>query len=69
MWADDHRRPSVAEALGRHDRRRQRHLRAVTDEPADETSEPTRLDPGPGDFDVDAPDLAARYAIDEEAGV
>jgi hypothetical protein len=54
--------------LGRHDRRRQRHLRAVTDEPG-EVGEPVRLDLGPGDFDVDAPDLAARYSIeDQEAG-
>jgi hypothetical protein len=67
VWADDHRRASVAEALGRHDRRRQRHLRAVNDEPVD--AEPARLDLGPGDFDVDAPDLAARYSIeDQEAG-
>lgn len=66
VWADDHRRASVAEALGRHDRRRDRHLRAVTDEPVD--SEPARLDLGPGDFDVDAPDLAARYAVDDEQG-
>lgn len=64
VWADDHRRASVAEALGRHDRR-QRHLRAVADEPTVDTP---RLDLGPGDFDVDAPDLAARYAIDEETG-
>jgi hypothetical protein len=67
VWADEHRRASVAEALGRHDRRRQRHLRAVPDEPVD--AEPARLDLGPGDFDVDVPDLAARYAMDDaEAG-
>ena len=36
VWADDHRRASVAEALGRHDRRRDRHLRAVADQPADD---------------------------------
>ena len=66
VWAEDHRRASVAEALGRHDRRRQRHLRAVA-----ETDETTgRLELGPGDFDVDTPDLAVRYRItgDEEAG-
>ena len=67
VWADDHRRASVAEALGRHDRRRDRHLRAVTDDHVD-VSEPARLDLGPGDFDVDAPDLAARYAVDDEQG-
>jgi transposase len=66
VWADEHRRASVAEALGRHDRRRERHLRAVTDEPVD--AEPSRLNLGPGDFDVDAPDLAARYSIDDEQG-
>jgi hypothetical protein len=69
VWADDHRRASVAEALGRHERRRQRHLRAVTDERVEETSESGRLDLGPGDFDVDAPDLATRYSIEnQEAG-
>lgn len=69
VWADDHRRASVAEALGRHDRRRDRHLRAVTDEPPEEPSGQGRLDLGPGDFDVDTPDLAERYAAeDEEAG-
>lgn len=70
VWADDHRRASITEALGRHDRRRHRHLRAVNNDPVDTTGR-TRLDLGPGDFDVDAPDLAARYAIDgtgEEAG-
>jgi hypothetical protein len=68
VWVDDHRRASVAEALGRHDRRRDRHLRAVTDQPAEPVDQ-VRLDLGPGDFDVDTPDLAERYAIDdEEAG-
>ncbi len=66
VWADDHRRASVAEALGRHDRRRDRHLRAVTDQPVDEANEPGRLDLGPGDFDVAELDLAARYSIDDE---
>jgi transposase len=65
VWARDHRQAAVAEALGRHDRRR-RHLRAV-DDPV-ETTGPARLDLGPGDFDVDAPDLAARYTLDEGAG-
>lgn len=65
VWAEDHRRASVAEALGRHDRRRQRHLHAVSDEPVVDQG---RLELGAGDFDVDEPDLA-RYAIDnEEAG-
>jgi len=68
VWADDHRRASVAEALGRHDRRRDRHLRAVTDQA--ETLKQSRLDLGPGDYDVDTPDLAVRYATNEneEAG-
>lgn len=65
VWADDHRRASIAEALGRHERRRQRHLHAVAD-----TGEPVveggRLELGAGDFDVEEPDLAARYAIDDE---
>ena len=62
VWAEDHRRASVAEALGRHERRRQRHLRAVADEPVVDQS---RLDLGAGDFDVDEPDLS-RYVIDDE---
>jgi transposase len=62
VWAEDHRRASVAEALGRHERRRQRHLHAVSDEPVVEQG---RLELGGGDFDVDEPDLA-RYAIDDE---
>ena len=62
VWAEDHRRASVAEALGRHERRRQRHLRAVTDEAVVEQG---RLELGAGDFDVDEPDLG-RYAIDNE---
>ena len=65
VWAEDHRRASVAEALGRHERRRQRHLRAVADEPIVTQG---RLELGAGDFDVDEPDLG-RYVIDdEEAG-
>ena len=62
VWADDHRRAAVAEALSRHDRPR-RHLRAVNDTPA---AEAARLDLGAGDFDIEAPDLAGRYAIDDE---
>jgi transposase len=65
VWDSDHRRASVAEALGRHERRRQRHLRTVIDTP-EPTPGPERLDLGPGDYDVDQPDLAARYRI--EAG-
>lgn len=43
---------------------------AVTVEPtAEQTAEQGRLDLGDGDYDVDEPDLAVRYAIDdEEAG-
>lgn len=62
VWADDHRRAAVVEALSRHDRPRRR-LRAVTD------TAPVaalRLDLGAGDFDIEAPDLAHRYAIDDE---
>ena len=59
VWADDHRRAAVAEALSRHDRPR-RHLRAVTD------TEAARLDLGAGDFDIEAPDLAHRYSINNE---
>jgi transposase len=67
VWADEHRRASVAEALGRHQRRRQRHLHAVTEtvtvEPA---AVQDRLDLGGGDYEVEVPDLAVRYAIDDE---
>ena len=59
VWAADHRRAAVAEALRRHDRPR-RHLRAVTDTAPAET---VRLDLGTGDFDVEAPDLAGRYSL------
>lgn len=59
VWAADHRRAAVAEALSRHDRPR-RHLRAVTDTAPAET---VRLDLGAGDFDVEAPDLAGRYSV------
>jgi len=62
VWAEDHRRASVAEALGLHERRRQRHLRAVAYDPF---VEPGRLDLGAGVFDADEPDLS-RYAIDDE---
>ena len=62
VWADDHRRAAVVEALSRGDRPR-RHLRAVTEIPP---VEPERLDLGAGDFDIEAPDLAGRYATDHE---
>ncbi len=62
VWADDHRRATVVEALSRHDPPR-RHLRAVTDT---EAVEAARLDLGAGDFDIEAPDLAGRYIIDDE---
>lgn len=62
VWAQDHRRAAVVEALSRHDRPR-RHLRAVTDDTAVEAA---RLDLGAGDFDIEAPDLAGRYTIDDE---
>lgn len=63
VWADDHRRATVTEALSRHDHDRpRRHLRAVTDT---EAVEAARLDLGAGDFDIEAPDLAHRYSIDD----
>jgi transposase len=66
VWADDHRRASITEALGRHERRRQRHLHAVDNpvESGEGPGGPGRLDLGPGDYDVDRPDLAARYRVD-----
>ena len=65
VWADNHRRATVAEALSRHDRHPRRHLRAVTDTQT-EAGEAVRLDLGAGDFDIEAPDLAHLYAIDDE---
>ena len=62
VWAQDHRRAAVAEALSRHDRPR-RHLRAVTDTAP---AEAARLDLGAGDFDVEAPDLAGRYSVNDQ---
>lgn len=61
VWTDDHRRAAVTEALSRGDRPR-RHLRAVTEIPP---VEPEKLDLGAGDFDIEAPDLAGRYCIDD----
>jgi hypothetical protein len=67
VWADEHRQASVAEALGRHHRRRQRHLHAVTDDTVEPVAAQGRLDDG--DYHVDQPDLAARYTInDQETG-
>ena len=62
VWAADHRRAAVAEALSRHDRP-PRHLRAVTDTAPAET---VRLDLGAGDYDIEAPDLAGRYSINDQ---
>ena len=62
VWAHAHRSAAVAEALRGHDRRPQRHLRAVNDDAA---AGPVRLDLGVGDFDIEAPNLADRYAIDD----
>jgi len=56
QWLPEHRAATEAIALGRHDR----HLRPV----ADVTQRPVvGLDLGDGDYDVDAPDLAAFEAI------
>ena len=62
VWAHAHRSAAIAEALRGHDRRPQRHLRAVNDDAA---AEAARLDLGVGDFDIEAPNLADRYAIDD----
>jgi hypothetical protein len=66
---DEHRRASVAEALSRHDRSR-RHLHAVTNDTDEPVAEGQgRLNLGDGDYDVEVPDLAARYSIsDQETG-
>jgi hypothetical protein len=68
VWADEHRRASITEALGRHDRHR-RHLHAVTDDNVEPAATQGRLDLGDGNYDVEVPDLAARYSIsDQETG-
>jgi transposase len=60
VWDSAHRRAAEDEALARRPRR---HLQAVP-EPEPDTA-PERLDLGPGDFDVEVPDLAARYNLEE----
>jgi transposase len=62
VWHPEHHAAAQAVALGRH-RNVDRHLRLV----ASATEHvPARLDLGDGDFDVDVPDLDARYNIDGE---
>jgi transposase len=64
VWHPDHHAAAQTIALGRH-ASEERHLKLV----ASATSEPAavgRLDLGDGDFDVDVPDLDARYRIDGE---
>jgi transposase len=64
VWDAAHRQAAENEAL---DRRPRRHLRAVV-EPEPEAP-PGRLELGAGDFDVEIPDLTARYgSIDTGAG-
>lgn len=66
VWDPRHRRDAEHEALGRTGRR---HLQVVPDRPLIEAVH-HRLDLG-GDYDVESPDLAARYGIasdDREAG-
>lgn len=57
VWDPAHRAAAEDQALGR---RPVRHLRVIDPPPA----LPLRLELGDGDFDVEAPDLDARYGID-----
>ena len=56
VWDPAHRAAAEAIALGRH-----RPALRVVPPPAEEPAPAGRLDLGDGDYDVDAPDLAARY--------
>lgn len=60
VWDPAHQQAATDEALGR----RQRHLHAVP--PPAPAAPPGRLDLGAGDFDVETPDLAARYNTDQQ---
>ena len=57
VWDPAHRAAAEALALGQSRPR----LRLV--EPAPEPVEAPRLDLGPGDYDIEMPDLAARYGV------
>jgi transposase len=67
VWDAQHRQAAEADAV---DRRPRRHLRAVLEpEPTPPPPRRERLDLGPGDFDVEVPDLATRYGLEhKEAG-
>lgn len=58
VWDPAHHQAATDEALGR----RERHLHAVPPPPSPPAA--GRLSLGPGDFDVEAPDLAARYSTE-----
>jgi transposase len=60
MWDPQHRKAAETEALGPPRRR----LSVVPEPEAPPLQQP--LDLGPGDFDVEIPDLAARYSLDQQ---
>jgi transposase len=64
VWHPAHHAAAQAIALGRRRDRDDRRLRLVAS--ATEPAAVGRLDLGDGDFDVDVPDLDARYRIDGE---
>jgi hypothetical protein len=63
VWHPDHHAAAQAIALGRH--ASERHLKLVASTPS-QPAAVGRLDLGDGDYDVDVPDLDARYRIDGE---
>jgi transposase len=63
VWDTAHRQAAENEAL---DRRPRRHLQVVPEPEPTPPPRQQRLELGPGDFDVELPDLAARYGRDQQ---
>ena len=62
VWDPTHRRSAEDQAL----RRTARHLRVVVNEEDPDPPPPSqRLELGDGDYDIEVPDLAARYHLDD----
>jgi transposase len=64
VWDPAHREAAEREALGPP----RRHLSVVPEPEPEAPPRQQRLDLGPGDFDVEIPDLTVRYNLDQEAG-
>ena len=64
VWDPDHLKVASAEAMSTTRPR----LTLITDQDAPEPEPVGRLDLGDDDYDVEVPDLAVRYRLDEETG-